>query len=58
MPIFKSGVSNMRKIPEYITNCGGIPPAIPEEISESPADCGDIPPEPILKEEDLCTEPS
>lgn len=48
----------MAKIPEYITNCGGIPPAIPEEISESPADCDGIPPEPILKEEDLCTEPS
>ena len=48
----------MAKIPEYITNCGGIPPAIPEEISESPVDCSGIPPEPILKEEDLYPEPS
>ena len=53
MPIFKSGVSNMRKIPEYITNCGGIPPAIPEEISESPADCSGIPPKPLITEDQV-----
>ena len=53
MQISKSEVSNMAKIPEYITNCGGIPPAIPEEITESPVDCSGIPPEPLITEDQV-----